>query len=110
MQALIRSHGLYDFGGTTIDEEGGRGKGLGPKRGRHVCLKEESTHGVVKGPNGTFGLTVLWGGVWARVVEVNDVPMKKIHRCGIDEFRTIVCLDRDKGQLKLRVDIANEIG
>lgn len=49
----------------SINKVGGDIECFGPKGGWHVCLEEKHTHDIVDGVNGTFGLAILWRGVWA---------------------------------------------
>ena len=48
---------------ANVDEEGGGGECIGPKRGWDIGMEQEGADTVVEGAKNTFGAAVLLGGV-----------------------------------------------
>lgn len=91
-----------------VEKIGGSGKGLGPERGRRVCVEQHSANAVVQGAEDALRLAVLSRRVRAREAESNTIVLEKLAKNKVIEFTAIVCLKAKDGQLKLPVDIRTE--
>jgi hypothetical protein len=94
---------------ADIEKEGGSGESFGPIGRRHVCLKKEGAGDVVKGTDGTLGLSILLGSIRTRETKV-DAVRGEVSRDGrVDKLSTIVSLHGDKRKVKLGACVSNEI-
>jgi hypothetical protein len=78
--------------GTPVEEVTGGREGLGPVRGWHGCVEEQSAHGVVESAKNTLGLAVLCGSVRTREAEQGVVGRQEGGRGSVDEFRAVINL------------------
>ena len=62
---------------APIQEIGGRAEGLGPVRGRHVRMNEQSVNDVIQRSKNTLGFAILLGGVRAREAQLNVTGAKE---------------------------------
>jgi hypothetical protein len=80
------------FGGKTVYEISGSGKGVRPVVGRHGGMKQQSVGDIIYGAEHTLDFAVLLGGVWTRHSERDTFGKKESTRGGIVEFTAIVTL------------------
>lgn len=79
-----------------VEKIGGSGKGLGPERGRRVCVEQHSANAVIQGAEGALRLAVLSRRVRAREAESNTIVLEKLAKNKVIEF-TAHCLFESQG-------------
>lgn len=72
-------------------------------------MKEECADAVVESSEGTLSLAILLASVGAREAEVGAVTSKKSTDGVVIELAPIVCLERKDGELKLGLNVREEL-